>query len=137
VKRPVGLIELLDKIYAAIERRQRSALPLPSAVITSGLLTLDTVQRAATWAGEPLNLTANEFRVLTQLVSNPGRVYTPVDLYASFGGERLPHHVARNLIKQYIFKLRAKLEQKGKYPLQIVAVRGQGYKWVDAESDSA
>jgi len=129
LKRPISLVELMKRIYAASERRRAKYPSTPPQVIC-GPLTLNKRERTATWHAEPLMLTPTEFTLLAQLASQPGQVFSTNDLCALTKGSRVGARQARELLKQHIFQLRARLGQGGKYTQPIENVRGQGYKLV-------
>lgn len=136
IQRPILFPDLLDKLYAAVERR-RSKYPPQVSRIVSGPLTIDDSQRRATWHGQRLELTPTELALLTLLGSKPGHVFTAVDLWAAARGVRLKRKEAQLLLKPHLSSLRAKLTQNGKYPQPIQNVRGQGYQWLLPSSEEA
>jgi DNA-binding response OmpR family regulator len=136
IQRPVPFPDLLDKLYAAVERR-RSKYPLRTPQIVLGPLTIDESGRSATWYGQRLDLTPTEYALLAQLVSRPGYVFTPVDLCAAVRGVRFERQEARQLLKPHLSALRAKLTQDGKYPQPIRNIRGQGYQWLLSDNEEA
>lgn len=79
-----------------------------------------------TRAGEHLHLTKTEFRLLTELASSPGRVFSREVLlervwgYGYFGDGRL--------VDVHIRRLRTKVEADPANPRHVVTVRGLGYK---------
>jgi DNA-binding response OmpR family regulator len=135
LKRPIALLDLMNKIYGAVERR-RAKFPQSALVTSSDVLELDHSQKLAIWHGEPLALTPAEFALLALLVSKPGQVFSISDLCALTKATRIAADDARNLLKQHFSNLRQKLTQEGKYPDPIQNVRGQGYKWVVNEEET-
>ena len=77
-------------------------------------------------ADEELHLTKTEFRLLTELASSPGRVFSREVLlervwgYGYFGDGRL--------VDVHIRRLRTKVEADPANPKHVVTVRGLGYK---------
>ncbi len=136
VIRPIEFPDLLDKVYAAVARRRAKQAPA-SPIITIGELIVKTSQHLVTWHGEPLDLTPIEFGILTRLVSQPGHVFTPTDLWAAATGNRLERSAASLLLKPHLSALRRKLYEGGKYPQPIHNVRGQGYQWSESASPQA
>lgn len=130
VKRPVAFDDLLDKLYTADKRRRQRV----QSCVASDNLVVDSARRVVTWHGEPLDLTPIELGILTRLVSQPGHVFTPVDLWAAATGERLERQAARFQLKPHLSALRAKLRQGDKYPLTILNMHGQGYRWSEANT---
>ena len=83
-------------------------------------------RHAATIDERPLQLTPSEYRLLTLLASEPGRVFTREDLVrhlwqSDFLGDR-------RAIDVHISNLRRKLEPNPREPLRLITVRGSGYK---------
>lgn len=77
-------------------------------------------------AGDEVHLTKTEFRLLVELASNPGRVFSREVLlervwgYDYFGDGRL--------VDVHIRRLRTKVEPDPANPRHVVTVRGLGYK---------
>lgn len=77
-------------------------------------------------AGTEIHLTKTEFRLLVELASNPGRVFSREVLlekvwgYGYFGDGRL--------VDVHIRRLRTKIESDAANPRHVVTVRGLGYK---------
>ena len=76
--------------------------------------------------GDEVHLTKTEFRLLVELASNPGRVFSREVLlervwgYGYFGDGRL--------VDVHIRRLRTKIEADSANPRHVVTVRGLGYK---------
>jgi len=79
-----------------------------------------------TLAGEAVHLTKTEFRLLIELASNPGKVFSREVLldriwgYGYFGDGRL--------VDVHVRRLRMKVEPDPANPRHVVTVRGLGYK---------
>lgn len=77
-------------------------------------------------SGEEVHLTKTEFRLLVELATTPGRVYSREVLlervweYGYFGDGRL--------VDVHIRRLRTKIESDPANPQHVVTVRGLGYK---------
>jgi DNA-binding response OmpR family regulator len=70
-------------------------------------------------------LTPTEFEVLMYLMKHQGRVLSPDAILANaWGPEYIGSH---ELVKQFIYRLRTKLEADPKNPQYILTVRGSGY----------
>ena len=76
--------------------------------------------------GEEIHLTKTEFRLLVELASSPGRVFSREVLlervwgYGYFGDGRL--------VDVHVRRLRTKVEADAANPRHVVTVRGLGYK---------
>jgi two-component system OmpR family response regulator len=121
VTKPFSLEELVARIRTVL-RRTGAAEP-ESARLTFEDLELDEDTMEVTRAGEPIELTATEYRLLRYLMLNPRRVMTRAQLLDhvwdyDFGGDG-------RVLETYISYLRKKLDAFG--PPLIQTVRGVGY----------
>jgi DNA-binding response OmpR family regulator len=122
--KPFAPKELSARIRALL-RRIRSPDPT-SAHIQLGDLELIPDEGVVTRAGEEVHLTKTEFRLLVELASSPGRVFSREVLlervwgYGYFGDGRL--------VDVHIRRLRTKVEADPANPRHVVTVRGLGYK---------
>ena len=127
VTKPFSVVELVSRVRALLRRREldRSRRAVVQKV---GGLQLDVTRHAATVDGRPLQLTRSEFRLVTLLASEPGRVFTRDELVrhlwqSDFVGDR-------RAIDVHISNLRRKLEPDPRNPRRLLTVRGIGYKLV-------
>ena len=81
---------------------------------------LDPARRVVTLHGEPIDLSAREFNVLSKLISQPGRPYSQAQLIESLYA--WDEDVSSNAIEVYIYQLRRKLGADW-----IKTMRGVGY----------
>jgi two-component system OmpR family response regulator len=119
--KPFSLEELVARIRTIL-RRTGQATPESGRLIFEDL-ELDEESREVTRAGEPIELTATEYRLLRYLMLNPRRVLTRAQLLDhvwnyDFGGDG-------RVLETYISYLRKKLDAHG--PSLIKTVRGVGY----------
>jgi DNA-binding response OmpR family regulator len=95
-------------------------------VLKAGELELDRARRQVRMAGQPLSLTATEFRLLEFLMSRPDVVFSREQLLdAVWGHDRA---VTDRTVDVYILRLRQKIEPGG-VPTFIRSVRGFGYSF--------
>src|SRR3954451_21008095 len=121
VTKPFSLEELVARIRTVL-RRTGAAEP-ESARLTFEDLELDEDTMEVTRAGEVIDLTATEYRLLRYRMRNPRRVMTRAQLVDhvwdyDFGGDG-------RVLETYISYLRKKLDAAG--PPLIQTVRGVGY----------
>jgi len=91
--KPFSMAELLARIRAILRRRgERSPL------LTSGVISLDTVSRTVNKKGEPLNLTAKEFSILEFLLYNKGRAVSRFNLAEHVWGDNFDPFTMSNFI---------------------------------------
>jgi two-component system, OmpR family, response regulator RegX3 len=127
VTKPFSLVELVSRVRALLRRRELDRSP-GAMVQKVGGLHLDLSRHSATVDGSPLNLTRSEFRLVTLLASEPGRVFTREELVrhlwqSEFVGDR-------RAIDVHISNLRRKLEPDPRRPRRLLTIRGVGYKLV-------
>ena len=77
--------------------------------------------------GNPVSLTPKEYDILKFLISNPGQVYSPKEIYSAVWKEK--PYGADNTVAVHIRHLREKLEINPAEPRYIKVIFGQGYKF--------
>lgn len=97
--------------------------------LESGGLTIDVRSRRAYAHETPLALTNMEFSLLAALVSNAGRVLSPIEATRIATGKIVNETEASQTVKVYIRRLRQKLEAAGLQSDLVVNIRGRGYMW--------
>jgi DNA-binding response OmpR family regulator len=128
VVKPYTYDELASRLTACLRRREghkhASRLRAPGGV---GLL-LDASHRLVfVKDGRSVQLTPKEFELLRLLVANRGRVLSADAILTEVWG---PRYVGeRDLVKQFIHRLRIKLEPDPTEPRSIVTIRGSGYSF--------
>lgn len=116
--KPFELSELEARVRALLRRSQGRA----SGLLELGPLVLDSTNRQASLAGEPLNLPRRELCVLEVLMTRAGKVVSKEQIASqlfSFDDEASP-----NAIELYVSRLRKKLAAGD---IEIQTVRGLGY----------
>jgi DNA-binding response OmpR family regulator len=89
------------------------------------MLVTDPDRRLVFINNEETQLTPTEFEVLKYLLKNQGKVLSADAILANAWG---PEYIGeRELVKQFIYRLRSKLEPDPKDPKYIQTVRGSGY----------
>ena len=76
--------------------------------------------------GEAVSLTPTEYDILKLLMSNPGQVFAPKEIYTRIWND-LPYG-SENTVAVHIRHLREKLEINPAEPRYLKVVWGQGYK---------
>ncbi|MEN9799946.1 MAG: DNA-binding response regulator [Pseudomonadota bacterium] len=122
VVKPFGLAELLSRIKAVLRRRQRE----PELLRFSDVA-VDLVSRTVTRGGQPVEMTAQEFKLLAHLVAHPGRTYSRDELLAGAWG--FDYEGTARTVDNFVRQLRLKLEGDPESPRHFVTVRGLGYRF--------
>jgi two-component system, OmpR family, response regulator PhoP len=120
--KPFEYPELAARVKALLRRSLKAA----SDVLTLGPVAIDFSAQAATLKGEPLELTAFEYRLLEFLVRERARVVTKQEL----ADYLYPHDEDRdsNVLEVLIGRLRRKLDPQGTLA-PIETLRGRGYRF--------
>lgn len=126
--KPFNPLELIARINAHLRRFYKlgNVQEKTDSNITIGELTLDTETLTLEKNGEPVNLTATEYKILALLMKSPGRVFTKMQIYEEVNGDY--YATDDNTMMVHISNLRDKIEQDPKTPRYIKTVRGLGYK---------
>lgn len=123
--KPFHMQELLARVRALIRRTGNHS----SAQWRCGPIVLDTAQSSVSVNGVFIDLTAQEFRVLSVLMQNKKQVVTRTDLIDHIYAQDMDRD--SNTIDVFIARLRKKLQANA-----IKTVRGVGYMLVDTDSDT-
>jgi two-component system OmpR family response regulator len=125
VTKPFSPRELVARVSAVLRRSREGAKP--GKQIVAGDICLDTERHEATYKKQPLNLTAAEFKLLSALANNPGRVYTRLQLMDSAFGQSYEGY--ERTMDAHIKNIRQKIaKQAPEASNPLLTVRGVGYK---------
>lgn len=122
VSKPFGLQELLARIKAVLRRRYRTQEPVTFADVR-----VDLLAKSVTRAGAPVDVTAQEFKLLAHLVTHPRRTFSRDELIASVWG--FDYEGTARTVDNFMRQLRLKLEPDPDQPRTFVTVRGLGYRF--------
>jgi two-component system KDP operon response regulator KdpE len=123
--KPFGTGELLARVRATL-RRQRQGGAGGDGTVRFGDVTVDPQARAVTRNGEHVHLTPTEYRLLSVLAANAGRVMTNPQLLRAVWG---PGHVeSGHYLRIYMGHLRHKLEADPAQPRHLLTETGVGYR---------
>ena len=130
VTKPFRLLELSARIKALLRRNIiNQTIEKPEkerSQIFCGKLNLDVDKRKVTIAGQRIELTVREFKLLAHFAKSPGRVYSRMELLDSVWG--ISHQGYEHTVNSHINRLRNKLSTvlEGKHCIETVW--GVGYK---------
>ncbi|MBO4505608.1 MAG: response regulator transcription factor [Lachnospiraceae bacterium] len=96
-----------------------------SDVLTIGGIELDDRAKSVTVDGSEISLTPKEYDILKLFMSEPGRVFSPKDIYSMVWKEQPIGN--ENTVAVHIRHLREKIEINPAEPRYIKVVFGQGY----------
>ena len=116
VAKPFQTEELIARLRALIRRSSGNA----SAELTAGDIRLDTRSGKVTKAGEPVKLTAQEYKLLSYLLHHKGKVVSRTELIDHIYDQDFDRD--SNTIEVFVTRIRKKLGAE-----IITTIRGLGY----------
>lgn len=122
VVKPFSLQELLARVRAVLRRHQRDT----GAVQFAGVA-VDLRAKTVTRNGQPIDLTAQELKLVLHFAIHPGRAFSRDELLAAAWG--YGYEGTARTVDNFISQLRQKLEPLPDEPRHLVTVRGQGYRF--------
>lgn len=122
--KPFYTEELLARLRALVRR----ATGHSAAALECGELRVDTRAARATVDGEPIKLTAHEYRVLAYMMHHQGRVVPRTELVEHIYDQDFDRD--SNTIEVFIGRLRKKIGSE-----RIQTERGLGYRLIDPDSE--
>lgn len=123
--KPFSLKELLSRVKAVLRRAQDSTEIIKMPSFCHEDLEVDLLRSRVFVDGQEINLTKTEFKILSYLVMNAGRVITPDQILTKVWGEE---YVGDNHIVQVsMARLRKSLNDNGHQSKYIETKPGIGY----------
>ena len=131
VTKPFSVRELISRVGAVLRRGEleRATVEQKTAVEVGGLR-IDLARHEVKVEGRDVRLTPSEFKLLTLLAEQPGRVFTRGQLLQQLW--QSTHIGTPRACDVHISNLRRKVERDPARPERIVTVREVGYKLVAA-----
>lgn len=123
VVKPVGVAELQARVGAALRRRR---LVLKSAPVTIGALVVDFQSHSATRDGAPIEMTAQEMKLLAFFLRNEGSLLPRQRILSAVWGA--DYFGTDRTVDNFVNRLRVKIERDPKEPAHLTTVRGGGYR---------
>ena len=121
-----------DELLARVHSLLRRYLSLGSASDNSGSLlqyyelTLNTELKKLYVRGDEVRLTATEYKIMSLLLSRPGRIFPAEEIYERVWEQ--DSYSVENTVMIHINRLRKKIELNPKKPEYLKVVWGIGYK---------
>jgi DNA-binding response OmpR family regulator len=129
VTKPFSPRELLARVRSALRRSSRAPAGNSTRnVFCFGDVSVDFDRMEVTRCGQPIDLTAQEFKVLKFFSQNPERVVSREQLLNEVWGYH--NYPSTRTVDNHLLKLRQKLEKDPAYPIHFKTVHGTGYKFV-------
>lgn len=126
--KPFGTSELMARIRANLRRRVADGAEASAPVFQFGDVSVDFLNRLVIRKGEVVHLTPIEYKLLSALVRNAGKVLTHTQLLREVWGAG--HAERSHYLRIYMGHLRQKLEADPARPAHIMTETGVGYRLV-------
>ncbi len=127
ITKPFNPVELLARVRSQLRRYTK----LGGGNISDTSLSVDGIAvdddaKTVIADNKEVNLTPKEYEILKLLISNPGKVFSPTDIYRNIWKDE--PYGAEATVAVHIRHLREKIEINPNQPKYIKVVWGQGYK---------
>lgn len=125
LSKPFGVGELLARVRSTVRRHRRSPTDEQEA-IQFGDVRLDMKAHLVTKGNQMVHLTPTEYRLLSVLATNAGRVVTNPQLLREVWGPS--HSESSHYLRIYMGHLRQKLEDDPAQPKYLLTETAVGYR---------
>jgi len=130
--KPFGVNELLARLRVILRRQARADESSRTNIFAAGNLRVDLERRQVLIDGREVHLTPTEYRMLTVLIKNAGKVLTHLQFLQEVWGPDCTHEV--HYLRVYMNQLRRKLGDTTTQS-KIVTEPGIGYRFCATESE--
>jgi two-component system KDP operon response regulator KdpE len=127
VTKPFSFAQLAARVGAVLERASPEG-GATGSVIRASDLEVDLERHRVLRAGEPIELTPTEFRILVTLLRASDRVLSARQIVTAVWGPEYGDDTG--YIRRYVWHLRQKLERDPRHPRYITNERSFGYRFV-------
>ncbi len=125
VVKPFSIDVLLARVRAVLRRAALPAEESQAITYHDDYLLIDLDKRRIVVNGQPIKLTATEYKLLAYLVQNAGRVLSFEQILQHVWGWE--YRDSTDYVHVYVSHLRQKIEPDPKQPRYIVTEHGVGY----------
>ncbi|MEB4676847.1 two-component system response regulator KdpE [Enterobacteriaceae bacterium G50] len=126
LSKPFGIGELQARLRVALRRHATTQPNDP--LVTFSDVQVDLAARRIVRGGEEVHLTPIEFRLLAELLNNPGKVLTQRQLLNHVWGPNAVEH--SHYLRIYMGHIRQKLEADPARPKHFLTETGIGYRFM-------
>ncbi len=123
ITKPFSPRELVARVKAVLRRIKEKTLS--QSLIKIGDIEIDREKYIVTVRGEPIKLSATEFKLLLYLAEKPNRIFNRDHLLDAVWGQDV--YVDPRTVDVHIRRLRMKIEKDPDNPEYIKTMRGVGY----------
>ena len=126
ITKPFKLAVFLSRINALLRRSENFNTAVTE--LSSGGISVQLLKGEVYKKGEPIELTASEYKLLCLFMENPDQILSSEQILSRLWDYN-ESYIDNNSLTVYIRRLRTKIEDNPGEPKRIVTVRGMGYKW--------
>ncbi|MDQ0198919.1 response regulator transcription factor [Neobacillus ginsengisoli] len=126
--KPFSPREVVVRVQAILRRVKKSE-KLERLEFNRKQLAIDLIKKEVTVHDQDVILTPLEYKLLTNMALNPGRVYSRMDLLEKIQDEGMYYEGYERSVDTHIKNLRKKIELDSRQPAFILTVFGMGYKF--------
>lgn len=126
--KPFSPREVVVRVQAIL-RRLKKTEKADRIEFNDKKLAIDLMKKEVTVKGQDVTLTPIEYKLLTNMALNPGRVYSRMDLLEKIQDVGMYYEGYERSVDTHIKNLRKKIELDSRQPTFIVTVFGMGYKF--------
>ena len=126
ITKPFKLAVFLSRINALLRRSENFNTAVTE--LSSGGISVQLLKGEVYKKGEPVELTASEYKLLCLFMENPDQILSQEQILGRLW-DCSENYIDNNSLTVYIRRLRTKIEDNPGEPKRIVTVRGMGYKW--------
>ena len=127
--KPFEMMELLARVEALLRRAPRRSAPANEGSYEFGPIRVDFRSTEVFRDGQPVDLSAREFKLLCYFIEHRGATISRDELLnAVWGYDAMPF---TRTVDVHVAWLRQKLEPNPRHPQYILTVHGMGYRFVD------
>jgi len=126
ITKPFNPLEVNARVRSQLRRYLKLGCGAQrTEAIVIGGIELNDAAKSVTVDGAPVSLTRTEYEILKLLMTNPGKVYAPREIYQLVWKEK--PYGTDNTVAVHIRHLREKIEIDPAQPRYVKVVFGQGY----------
>jgi DNA-binding response OmpR family regulator len=126
--KPFSPREVVVRVHAILRRVKKSEKP-ERLEFNNKKLVIDLIKMEVLANNQSITLTPIEYKLLTNMAVNPGRVYSRLDLLEKIQDEGMFYEGYERSVDTHIKNLRKKIELDSRQPEFIITVFGMGYKF--------
>jgi two-component system KDP operon response regulator KdpE len=128
ITKPFSPKILVARVGAALRQATAASKLATNTILRDGHLAIDTSAQKVMVAGERVNLTPTEYRLLIYLLQNADRLVPFHEILQHVWGTE--YCDSTNYVHVYVSRLRNKLEQDPRQPQYLQSEHGIGYRFV-------